>query len=90
VPRYKRVRSQGFTFLFAYDEADPTLLHIYARHLTTIEDALRVWLDQHHTVEIWNEQNERFETRSESHVPSWTWLDDGETVLIISCFPRED
>lgn len=88
--RYRQVRSHGFTFLFAYDQTDPTQLHIYVRHLTTIEDALRVWLDQHNTEEIWNEQNERFETRNETHVLYWTFLADGETVLIISCFTRED
>jgi hypothetical protein len=89
MPRYKRVRSQNFTFLFAYDQTDPTLLHIYARHTTTIEDVLRVWFDQR-AEDVWNEQYERFESRSETHVLYWTWLDDGHTVLIISCFTRED
>ncbi len=89
MPRYKPVRSHGFTFLFAYDQTDPALLHIFARHLTTIEDALRTWFDPQ-AEDVWNEQRQRFETRSETHVLYWTWLEDGQTVLIISCFTRED
>jgi hypothetical protein len=89
MPRFKRVRSGGFTFLFAYDETDPSLLHIYARHLATIEDALRVWFDPQ-AEDVWNDQRERFETRGETHVLYWTWLNDGETVLVITCMARED
>lgn len=43
--RYKPVREAGITFLFRYDQVDPTILHIYARHLTSIDDALDVFFD---------------------------------------------
>jgi hypothetical protein len=89
MPRYRQVRADGLVFLFAYDADDPTLLHIFARHLTTIDDALRTWFDAS-AEETWNEQRQRFETRSASHVLYWTWLTDNERVLIISCFTRED
>jgi len=90
MPRYRAVRRQGFTFLFAYDETDSTLLHIFARHLTTLEDALTVWFDP--TAEdTWHEQYERFESRGENHILLWTWrAGSDDTVLIISCFTRED
>jgi hypothetical protein len=42
MPRYRAVRRDGFTFLFAYDETDPSLLHIFARHMTSVEDAVLV------------------------------------------------
>ncbi len=40
------VEADGFSFVFAHDPADPAMLHIFARHLTTIEDALAVWFDE--------------------------------------------
>jgi hypothetical protein len=91
MPRYRRVRREEITFLFAYDQTDPSLLHIFARHLTTIEDALQVWFDDR-AEDVWNEAKQRFETRGETHVLYWTWLDESrpDTVLIISCFSRED
>ena len=42
--RYRRLRANELIFLFAYDADAPELLHIYARHLTTETDALRVFL----------------------------------------------
>lgn len=77
MPRYRSVRAEGFVFLFAYDQDAPELLHIFARHLTTIDDALRVWFDP--TVEDeWNERYERFEVTTQTHVLYWKWLTEGE------------
>lgn len=42
--RYRRVKEGGITFLFKYDEVDPTLLHIFARHLMEVDDALDLFL----------------------------------------------
>jgi hypothetical protein len=83
------VQAEGIVFLFAYDNDDPKLLHIYARHLTTVDDALRVWFDSE-AEEVWNEDRQRFEVQTETHVLYWTWMTDSERVLIITCFTRED
>jgi hypothetical protein len=89
MPRYRDVRAEGLVFLFAHDDDDPELLHIFARHLTTIDDALRVWFDS--TVEDdWNETYERFEVKTKTHVLYWKWLTEGERILIITCFTREE
>ncbi len=41
--RYATYWSSGIKFLFAYDAIDPTLLHIYARHLVDPLIAIKVW-----------------------------------------------
>jgi hypothetical protein len=67
MPRWKHVRADGIVFVFGYDPADASVLHIFARHLTTVDDALRVWFDPD-AEEEWNAKCERFETRSDTHV----------------------
>lgn len=89
MPRRTEVEADGFTFVFTHDPADEELLHIYARHLTTIDDALAVWFDEESEDE-WNRRFERYETRNRSHVLYWKWLIQGRRVLIITCFSRED
>jgi len=89
MPEYQHVDADGFTFLFAFDSDDPEQLHIYARHLATIRDALKVWFDDR-TEDTWNEQYKRYETVGRTHVLYWTWLVPGKRVLIITCFRRED
>ncbi len=84
MPGYKTVREAGFTFLFRYDQVDPTLLHIYARHLTSIDDALDVYFD---TRPVWNEQFRRFENYSTTHGLFWFWRNEAKKeVVIITCF----
>jgi len=90
--RYERIREDGYVFWFAYDRKQPNMLHIYAAHGATVDDALGVWFDPDAS-QTWNEQQKRFETRGESHVVYWTWLygnDGGQHVLIMTCFPTED
>ncbi|MBI4495117.1 MAG: hypothetical protein HY690_20270 [Chloroflexi bacterium] len=77
----------GIRFVFKRDLADPELLHIYARHLTTQEEAIATFFAAEPT---WNEERRRFETRSDTHVLFWIWLERGIVVMIISCFRRED
>ena len=89
MPEYQQVEADGFTFLFAFDPDDPSPLHIYARHLATIDDALDVWFDDA-TDDVWNEEYRRFETVGRTHVLYWAWLVEGQRVLIITCFRRED
>ncbi len=89
MPEYYRVEADGFSFFFAFDSTDPDQLHIYARHLATVEDALDVWFDDT-TEDVWNKQYRRYETVGHTHVLYWTWLVPGQRVLIITCFRRED
>jgi hypothetical protein len=82
-PKYKQVREQGIRFLFKYDDAAPDLLHIFARHLMEIDDALDLFFD---TKPEWNEAYERFENYSETAGLYWFWLEEGNAVMVISCF----
>jgi hypothetical protein len=87
--RFRRVRENGIVFVFKTDEDDPTLLHIYARHLTTIDDALDVYFDASAT-ETWNTTNERYERFNRTHGLFWFWLDEvGKVVMVITCFSLE-
>lgn len=52
-PKYEIVEEQGITFFFKHDKAQSSLLHIYVRHLTTIDDALDVFFN---TTPVWNEK----------------------------------
>ncbi len=86
VPKYKRVRENGVTFVFKYDDDAPDLLHIYARHLTSIDDALDVYFDPavSHTL---NTQFDRHESSNATHGLFWFWLDQPKKVLmVITCF----
>jgi hypothetical protein len=89
MPRRTEVEADGFVFVFMHDPADEELLHIYARHLTTIDDALGVWFDAASEEDVWNEQFQRYETHNGTHVLYWTWLIEGKRVLIITCFRRD-
>lgn len=78
------VKENGILFFFKYDEISKDQLHIFVRHLTTIDNALNTFFDGK---SIWNTKNERFETRNETHELYWFWLDDNKTkVMIITCF----
>ncbi len=84
MPRYKRVIEEGIIFRFKYDQVAPSILHIYARHLTEIDDALDVFFD---TKPTWNDQFKRFENYSDTHGLFWFWLNESKKeVQIISCF----
>ncbi len=83
-PRYKRVREAGFTFLFRYDQIDPSLLHIYARHLMTVDEALELFFNETPT---WNEEFHRFENYSDTHGLYWFWRNEAKKeVVVITCF----
>ena len=61
----------------------PDLLHIYVRHLTSIDDALDTFFNGRTN---WHEEHKRFETYTESHGLFWFWLEQEKVVMIISCF----
>jgi hypothetical protein len=82
---YKRVREQGIIFYFKYDDLYHDLLHIYARHLTEIDDALDVFFDPARQ-DTCNQERQRWESQSTSRMLYWTWLEEGKKVLVITCF----
>lgn len=82
--KYEVIEEEGITFYFKYDSVDPSILHIYARHLTTIDDALDVFFS---TTPTWNERNKRFENLSETHGLYWFWRNEKKKeVTVITCF----
>lgn len=82
--RYERVREAGITFFFKYDSVDSAILHIYARHLTSIDDALDVYFI---TDATWNDEFHRFENFSETHGLFWFWRNEiKKEVIVITCF----
>ena len=84
--KYKVLKVRGITFVFKFDEDDPEILHIFARHLTSIDDALDVFFG---TTPTWNLNRQRYENLSETHGLYWFWLDEPKKkVMIISCFRR--
>lgn len=83
---YEPYLSDGIKFLFAYDDIDPTLLHIYARHLVNPHIAMQVWWEGE--TESWNTERERYETSDGRYVLYWLWLKKDKEVLVITCFRR--
>ncbi len=84
--KYECVQVRRITFFFKYDHNNPKVLHIYARHLTTIEDALDVFFN---TVPIWNEQFHRYESITDTHGLYWFWRSrERKEITIITCFRR--
>jgi hypothetical protein len=82
--RFEHVIENGIKFVFKMDDVDPNLLHIYARHLTTIDDALDLFFD---TKPTWNQEFERCENYSETHGLYWFWIDESKKiVMVVSCF----
>lgn len=87
--RYKVIRSDGHTFVFAYDEVAPDLLHIFARHLMHPHQAIDVFFEGE--VDVYNQEFDRHETRYERFVLYWCWInEERKVVLVITCFEGED
>ena len=61
------------------------MLHIYARHVTRIEDALAVFFDAD-AEQRWNEESGRFERFSDGYGLYWFWLETDAAVMVITCF----
>jgi hypothetical protein len=85
--KYEHVAENGITFVFKMDEVDPDLLHIYARHLTSIDDALDVFFSS--APAAWNEQFRRYESFNDTHGLYWLWINEpNKIVMVVSCFRR--
>jgi hypothetical protein len=81
---YQNVEEYGIRFVFKYDDDAPEILHIFARHLTSIDDALDTFFEG--TSEPWNAERRRFETYSETHGLFWFWIEEERVVMVVSCF----
>lgn len=81
--KYKNVEEQGLRFVFAFDDDAPELLHIYVRHLTSIDDALDTFFNGQAQ---WNEERQRFESYTDTHGLLWFWIEPEKVVMVISCF----
>jgi hypothetical protein len=87
VPKKYQILSNGsYVFVFKYDKQSPELLHIYARHGTDPDVAIKTWFEGDRTV--WNVEFNRYQTSSEFYTVHWFWLEGDKAVMIISCFPR--
>lgn len=85
---YWNVRRRGFTFVFKSDSLDDEMAHIYARHLKTEEDAMRVFFTGTET--RWDEGMERFETFTDTEGLQWFWIDEAARILMVtSCFDTQ-
>jgi hypothetical protein len=88
-PKFRRVRENGITFVFKYDDTDPSIVHIFARHLTSIDDALDVYFDEAAT-QTYSDRHARFERFNATHGLFWFWIDEpGKVVMVITCFTNE-
>ncbi|MBM3267610.1 MAG: hypothetical protein FJZ01_08180 [Candidatus Sericytochromatia bacterium] len=77
----------GVTFPFKREPTDPTILHIFARHLKEPRHAIWAWFNGQ---AIWSEEFERFECQAQGTGLYWAWLDyEQAVVLVISCFDLE-
>ena len=84
--KFEQVFENGIKFVFKMDDVDPELLHIFARHLTSIDDALDVFFA---SKAAWNEQFQRYESYNDTHGLYWFWSNEpNKVVMVVSCFRR--
>lgn len=80
---YERYSFENWVFVFKIEDDQPDMLHIWARHLKTENDAIRIWLEG---TDTWNAENNRFETTLDSEHLYWFWLEEDKVIMVISCF----
>jgi hypothetical protein len=66
----------------------PEVLHVFFRHGVVPEDAIETFFEGKERV--WNEERARFETSSESHILYWARHPQDDSVIVISCFRKEE
>lgn len=86
--RYRKFLENGIGFIFKVDPDDPSLLHIYARHLTTVDDAIDVFFDPSAT-QHFNDEMRRYERHNQTHGLYWFWIEEPRAVMVITCFKKE-
>ncbi len=72
-------------FVFKIDPDEPSMLHIWARHLCTPDEAILTWRDGSR---VWNQTHKRWESYTASHGLFWFELKDGG-IMVVSCFKME-
>jgi hypothetical protein len=82
------IEAGGERFRFYYDLEVPEVLHVTLRHGTTPEDAIRAFFEGE--TSAWDETRARFETVAETHRLYWTRHTHDQSVIVISCFEREE
>ena len=87
---YKQIDFNDYRFVFKYETGNPEMLHIYARHRVTPDDAIGIFFTYD---PVWNEKWARFETYSKTHGLFWYWCnkkknEKKKVVMVISCFER--
>lgn len=82
--QYEVKKVRGYTFFFKFDPIQPDLLHIFVRHLTTIENAISTFFESD---PIYNNQYNRYENRTYDYTIYWNWINKTDKkVIIITCF----
>jgi hypothetical protein len=82
------IEAGGERFRFYFDLEVPEVLHITLRHGTTPGDAVRTFFEGE--AGPWDDARARSETVTETHGLYWTRHPHDGSVLVISCFERED
>ena len=82
------VEATGERFRFYFDVERPEALHITLRHGTTLQDAIQTFFKGR--TGPWDEAHARYETVTETRAIFWTRHRGDQSVIIISCFRRED
>ena len=82
------IEAGGERFRFYYDADLPEVPHIVLRHGTTPEEAIYTFFGGE--TGPWNDVRARFETVSDTHHLYWTRHAHDQSVIVISCFAREE
>ena len=82
------IEAGGERFRFYYDLEYPEMLHITLRHGTDPAVAIQIFFEGE--AHPWDEGRSRFETLTETHGLYWTRHAHDQSVIVISCFAREE
>lgn len=79
-------KNRGVTFFFKYEPPENDLLHIFIRHLITMEEAITVFFDSETT---FNKKHNRYESSNDTHTIYWNWINEIEKkIIVITCFKK--
>lgn len=82
--RYSSLKTNGVRFIFTVEEDPPGMLHIYARHRKTKEDAVFVYFNGD---SVYLNERKCWQTSLGKETLWWFWLDESaKVVMVISCF----
>lgn len=86
-PKYSRRRANGVTFVFKHEDDYPELLHIFARHRKTDEDAIFIFFEGTSTAApIPPNDNVMQTVYNDAEYLWWYWIDEVQkVVMVVSC-----